>query len=116
MKTWPSPASSPADSNCRCRRSLNTHHFALVPERQLGYEGKTKRVQRLVHTAPFNGAVEAAERLSPEEQQDLVEILQRRLAEAGRQRVAADVQAARREFAAGKTKAASLQEILREIP
>ena len=50
----------------------------------------------------FADALEAAERLDSEEQEELVAILSRRLAERGRQRVAATVEQARREFAAGK--------------
>jgi hypothetical protein len=62
----------------------------------------------------FADALEAAERLDSEEQAELVAILSRRLAERGRQRVAATVEQARREFAAGQCRPMSASEILRE--
>lgn len=66
-------------------------------------------------TLPFNEVVEAADGLSPEEQVELVAILQRRLAEAGRRRVAAEVAEARREFAAGNCAAMSPPELIQEM-
>ena len=49
----------------------------------------------------FGDVLEAADHLSLEEQQELIAVLQRRVAEAGRRRVVAEVQEARLEFAAG---------------
>ena len=63
----------------------------------------------------FGEVLEAADQLSPDEQQALVAILQRRLAQAGRQRLAADVQEARQEFAAGRCRPATPVELMREI-
>jgi hypothetical protein len=64
---------------------------------------------------PFNEVVDAADRLSPEEQEQLVQILQRRLSQAGRQRVVADVAASRQEFSAGRCTTATPDELMSEI-
>jgi hypothetical protein len=64
---------------------------------------------------PFGDVLEAADRLTPDEQHDLIAILNRRLAQAARQRVAADIQEARQEFAAGRRTPATADEIMREI-
>ena len=50
---------------------------------------------------PFGEVLEAADHLSMDEQQELIAVLARRLAQAGRQRVAADIQEARQEFSEG---------------
>lgn len=49
----------------------------------------------------FADVLDAADRLDAEAQAELVAVLSRRLAERGRDRVAASVAEARREFAAG---------------
>ena len=65
--------------------------------------------------ATFAEAVEAAGRLTDEDQAALVGLLQRRLAEAGRRQVAADVRDANAEFAAGGCRPASPEDILRDV-
>lgn len=69
----------------------------------------------MIPVMPFGEVLEAADQLSPEEQQELIAILNRRLAQAGRQRLAAEVQEARQEFVAGQCRAATPDEIMREI-
>lgn len=64
---------------------------------------------------PFNDVVEAADQLSLDEQQALVHILQRRMAEAQRQQLAAEIEEARQEFAEGKCRPATADELMREI-
>ena len=64
---------------------------------------------------PFADVLEAAGQLSQDEQQELVGILNRRLAEANRQRVAGEIQEARREYAEGRCYPASPAELMREI-
>jgi hypothetical protein len=64
---------------------------------------------------PFAEVLEAAVQLSPDEQQELIHILNRRLAEAARKRLAADVQEAREEFAHGRSSPATPGELMREI-
>ncbi len=65
-------------------------------------------------TTLFADAVEAAGRLPDDDQAALIEVLRRRLADAGRQRVVADVRDARAELAAGRCRAASADDILRD--
>lgn len=64
---------------------------------------------------PFGEVLEAADRLSQDEQQELVTILNRRLAHAARLRLAAEVQEARVEFAAGGCSPKTADELMREI-
>jgi hypothetical protein len=64
---------------------------------------------------PFGELLEAADQLPPEDQQTLIDILRRRLAHAGRLRLAADVQEARQEFAEGRCRPVSVKELVREI-
>ena len=64
---------------------------------------------------PFGEVLEAAEQLSPDEQKELAAILNRRLAQAARHRVAAEIQEARQEFAAGRCVPATPDELMREI-
>jgi hypothetical protein len=67
------------------------------------------------HLMPFGEVLEAADRLSQDEQEELIAILQRRLVQAARQQLAADVQEARREFAEGRCLPATPDELMREI-
>jgi hypothetical protein len=62
----------------------------------------------------FSDVLEAADHLSVEEQHELIAILQRRLAEAGRQRLIAEVQEDRQQFAAGGCKPMTAEELVRE--
>jgi hypothetical protein len=66
------------------------------------------------HQNAFADALDAAERLDAEAQAALVAILSRRLAERGRERVAATVAQARREFAAGQCQPMTAAELVRE--
>ena len=62
----------------------------------------------------FADILDAAEQLDVDAQTELVAILNRRLAERGRERVAASVAEARREFAAGQCRVMSAEELVRE--
>jgi hypothetical protein len=62
----------------------------------------------------FADVLEAAENLDPEAQEQLVAVINRRLAERGRLRVAASVEQSRRELAAGLCKPMSAAEIMKE--
>ena len=64
---------------------------------------------------PFGEVLEAADHLSQDEQEELIAILHRRLTQAARQRLAAEIQEARREFAAGRCLPATPDELMREI-
>ena len=58
--------------------------------------------------------LDAAEELDVDSQVELVAVLNRRLAERGRERVVATVAQARQEFAAGQCEPLSAAEIMRE--
>ena len=62
----------------------------------------------------FTDALDAAEQLDPDAQAELVAVLNRRLAERGRERVAEVVAQARREFAAGQCQPVTAAELVRE--
>ena len=64
---------------------------------------------------PFGEVLEAADHLSQDEQEELIAILHRRLAQAARQRLATEIQEARREFTAGRCLPATPDELMREI-
>jgi len=64
---------------------------------------------------PFADVLEAADHLSADEQQELIAVLRKRLAEAARKRLIAEVQAARQEYASGACSSATPQQIMDEI-
>jgi hypothetical protein len=82
-----------------------------------GSIGVTRFLSELImtHVMPFGEVLEAADQLSPEEQQALIAILHRRLAQAGRQQLAAEIQEARQEFAAGQCRPVTPDELMGEI-
>jgi predicted translin family RNA/ssDNA-binding protein len=69
----------------------------------------------MTQVLPFAEVLEAADHLSLDEQEELIAILHRRLAQAARLRIATDVQQARQEFSEGKCLPASPAELMREI-
>ena len=69
----------------------------------------------MTHVMPFGEVLEAADHLSQDEQQELIAILHRRLAEAARKRLSAEVQEARQEFAEGRCLPTTPGELMREI-
>lgn len=66
-------------------------------------------------TMSFAEVLETIEKLSLDEQEILVGILHRRIAERGRRSLTIDVQDARQEFAEGRCKAAKVEELMKEI-
>jgi len=62
----------------------------------------------------FADVLDAAEQLDDDAQAELVAVLSRRLAERGRERVAATVAEARREFAAGQCEPMTAADLVRE--
>ena len=66
-------------------------------------------------TLLFGEVLEAADHLSVDEKEKLIDILRRRMAEQGRKRVLAEVQEASQEFAAGTCRRATPDELMREI-
>lgn len=63
----------------------------------------------------FDEVLDAIEHLPADQQADLIEVMRRRLAERGRQRIVDDAREARAEHAAGKTRAVSVNALMREI-
>jgi len=62
----------------------------------------------------FSDVLAAAEQLDVDAQAQLVSLLSRRLAERGRERVAAAIDEARKEFAAGQCQVMSAKDLIRE--
>jgi hypothetical protein len=74
-----------------------------------------RRVWAVTQVLRFSEVLDAADQLSLDEQAELIAILHRRLAETVRQRLAGDIQEARKEFAEGRCLPATPEELLREI-
>jgi hypothetical protein len=72
-------------------------------------------VPNMPHALPFGEVLEAADHLSQEEQQELIAILHRRLVQAARQRLAADIKEARQEFAQARCSPTTPSDLMREI-
>ena len=68
----------------------------------------------MVENTAFADALDAVEHLDPDAQMELIAVLNRRLAERGRERIAATVEQARLEFASGQTKPMTASEIVGE--
>ncbi len=66
-------------------------------------------------TIPFEEVLEAIYELSLEEQETLLDILHRRLAEQSRKIVAAEIQEARKEFAEGRCQLSTAEEIMKDV-
>ncbi len=64
---------------------------------------------------PFAEVLEAVDQLSPEEQETLVEIVHRRMAERGRKQLTVEIQEAQREFAEGRCRPSTVDELMDEI-
>lgn len=69
----------------------------------------------MANDVTFDEALEAVEHLPPDEQAELVAVIQRRLAERGRQRVVDEVREGRDSFRAGQAAPASVDDLIREI-
>jgi len=63
----------------------------------------------------FHVVVEAADRLTEEEQETLIELLNRRLADRRRAQLVRDIQEAQREFESGALRPTTPNEIMKEI-
>jgi hypothetical protein len=64
---------------------------------------------------PFWQVVEAADQLSANEQDALIDILRRRSVDRGRKELAASAKEAREEFARGECKPCTPDELMREL-
>jgi 16S rRNA C1402 N4-methylase RsmH len=63
----------------------------------------------------FHEVLEIAESLSETEQNDLVEILQKRLAQKRRQKIAANIATAHREYELGQTETVTVEELIADL-
>ena len=63
----------------------------------------------------FAHALDVIESLTVDEQEDVLEVMQRRLAERRRAELIATVKQSRKEFAAGNCKPASVAAIMRQV-
>ena len=63
----------------------------------------------------FDDVLEAVEHLPVDQRLELIAVVQRRLAEQGLQRVAADVREGRADFQAGRAAPISVADLMREI-
>ena len=63
----------------------------------------------------FDKVLEAAGNLTLDEQEALVEIVKRRVAQQHRVQLAREIRSARREFQSGRSRAVSPDELMREI-
>ncbi len=63
----------------------------------------------------FEEVLEGANKLSPEEQDTIIEILRRRLIERRRNALIVKVNEARKEYKAGRSRQLSSEEIIKEI-
>ncbi|HEV2382307.1 MAG TPA: hypothetical protein VG206_21280 [Terriglobia bacterium] len=63
----------------------------------------------------FEVVVDSADRLTPEEQQTLIEVLTRRLAERRRAEIVSEIEEAQREFQSGALQPATPHEIMKDI-
>jgi len=63
----------------------------------------------------LGGVLEMAAKLSMDEKQECVEILQKRLVEERRNQIAAEIEEGRREFKEGKLKMTTLENLMQEI-
>ena len=75
----------------------------------------TKEEPSVAQDISFDKLPEAVEELPEDVQAELVDVIQRRLAERGRQRVAAEVAQAEKQFAEGKCSPATPDDLMREI-
>lgn len=69
----------------------------------------------MIQPLPFGEVLEAVDHLSLEEQQTLVEIVRRRVVEQGRKRLAAEIQEANQEFAEGRCRQVTADELMNEV-
>jgi hypothetical protein len=63
----------------------------------------------------FQQTLEVVEQLSVDEQETLIDIVRRRLADQGRKRIARDVVEARDEQQAGQGKKTTVEDLMKEI-
>lgn len=66
-------------------------------------------------SSTFDNLLDAVEHLPPDEQAQLIAVIQRRLSERERKRIVEEVQQGRRDFENGLTTEVDVDELMREI-
>jgi hypothetical protein len=66
-------------------------------------------------TSRLDRVLDAAEKLTLPEREQLVEVLKRQVIEQRREEIASEIASARREHANGKSRVASVDDLMREI-
>ena len=69
----------------------------------------------MAQAMPFGEVLEAVDQLSLDEQETLINILHRRIAEQGRRQLVAEIEAARQEFAEGQCQPTTADDLMKEI-
>ena len=69
----------------------------------------------MTQAAQFSDVVDAADQLSLDEQEELVEILRKRLADCGRRRLLREIEEARLEISSGGAVKVTPRELMQEI-
>lgn len=78
--------------------------------------GATREVKlRMKKTSRLDSVLEAVEMLQPDEQEYVAEVLAKRLAERRREELARDVRASRRDYAAGKVRRGTAEDVMRDL-
>jgi hypothetical protein len=66
-------------------------------------------------TLPFGDVLDAIDQLSLEEQETLMDIVQRRVTERSRKLLATEIREAQQEFAEGRCQATTAEELMKEV-
>ncbi|MSQ48429.1 MAG: hypothetical protein EXR78_08645 [Deltaproteobacteria bacterium] len=66
-------------------------------------------------TLPFGDVLDAIDQLSLEEQETLVDIVQRRVTERSRKLLASEIREAQEEFTEGRCQAVTVEELMKEV-
>ena len=77
--------------------------------------GSREKMGQLLSMTSFAQTLDVIESLPVDEQEDVLQVLQRRLAEHRRAELVATAKQSRKEFAAGKCKPASVAAIMRQF-
>jgi len=65
--------------------------------------------------SPFQKALDAVERLPLQQQKDLADVIQKRLAEQRREEIADSIREAKTEYRAGKVKKGGVKDLMKDL-
>jgi ABC-type Fe3+/spermidine/putrescine transport system ATPase subunit len=77
--------------------------------------GETKLSNKIMKTSAFQQAIESVESLSIEDQEILLDIIQKRLQQKRRTQLCQEIKEIRQEFAEGKVKFGSVDQFLEQL-